>query len=194
MLGSLFHRVRVSRLGWRGRLLGWWLKDNVGFLAAIVLPVLALGSLMSFAFRHQVHVETNRQRDIDLRCLAENIYFEARGEPLKGQFAVAEVTLNRVASPHFPDTVCDVVHDVRWDARRKRRVAHFSWTMLQLKLGWTPGGDAWQQAMAVATNVYDGRHTPVVPNALFFHATSVRPYWAKSKRRIARIGDHIFYR
>lgn len=194
MFNALLYRVRVSRFGWRGRLLVYWLKDNVGFLAALGLPTLILGSIISFAYFDSIRVKENRTRQVDLRCLAENIYFEARGEPLKGQYAVAEVTLNRVASPHFPDTICDVVHDTRWDSRRKRRVAHFSWTALQLKLGFTPGGAAWKEAMAVATDVYDGTHSPVVPDALFFHAIYVKPYWAESKNRIARIGNHIFYR
>jgi N-acetylmuramoyl-L-alanine amidase len=194
MFSSLFYRVRMSRLGWRVRLFQYWLRENAGFLVALVLPIVALGSIVSFAYTDAKRVETSRQRQADLRCLAENVYFEARGEPLRGQYAVAEVTLNRVASRHFPKTVCEVVHDIRWDPRRKRRIAHFSWTQLQLSLGFNPRGAAWQQAMTVATEVYDGVHTPVVGDALFFHATTVKPYWAKSKQRIARIGDHIFYR
>lgn len=194
MFNALLYRVRVSRFGWRGRLLVYWLKDNVGFLAALGLPTLIFGSIIWFAYLDGIRIQENRTREVDLRCLAENIYFEARGEPLQGQYAVAEVTLNRVASPHFPDTICEVVHDTRWDSRRKSRVAHFSWTALQLKLGFTPRGAAWKEAMAVATEVYDGRHTPVVPDALYFHATYVRPYWAGSKKRIAQIGNHIFYR
>jgi N-acetylmuramoyl-L-alanine amidase len=194
MFGTLLYRIRVSAFGWRGRLLIYWLRENIGFLAAIFLPAAILSSIISFAYFDGVRVKDTRVRDTDLRCLAENIYFEARGEPLKGQYAVAEVTWNRVASRHFPDTICEVVHDTRWDVRRKRKVAHFSWTALQLKLGFTPSGEAWEEAMAVATTVYDGKHTPVVPDALFFHATYVRPYWAKSKKRIARIGKHVFYR
>ena len=71
-------------------------------------------------------------------------------------------------------------------------VAHFSWTPFKLRL--ESGSPQWKQAMDVATIVYDGRHTPVVPGALFYHATYVKPYWASSKREVARIGNHIFYR
>jgi N-acetylmuramoyl-L-alanine amidase len=194
MFSDLLYKLRVSRFGWRVRLLGYWLRENVGFLVALCLPIIALSSFVSFAYLDSQRIHSQRQRDVDLRCLAENVYFEARGEPLRGQYAVAEVTMNRVASPHYPDTVCEVVHDIRWDPKRKRRIAHFSWTQVQLSLGFTPGGEAWQQAMTVASEVYEGVHEPVVPNALFFHATNVRPYWAKSKKRIARIGDHVFYR
>ena len=133
-----------------------------------------------------------RQRAIDLRCLAENVYFEARGEPLDGQYAVAEVTLNRLRTRNFPRTICEVVHDTRWDPSRKRFIAHFSWTDLTGLS--TPAGPAWKQAMAVATAAYDDTYAPVVPGALFFHATSVQPAWAKTKRTVAKIGNHIFYR
>lgn len=194
MFDSLLYRVRAWPVGWRGRLFIYWLKDNLGFFVMLTLPIVALGSIMSFAYLDGMRAKETRQRDADLRCLAENVYFEARGEPLRGQYAVAEVTLNRVASPHFPDTICEVVHDIRWDPRRKRRIAHFSWVDLQLKLRLTPRGAAWQQAMTVATEVYDGTHNPVVPDALFFHATTVDPYWAKTKKSVAKIGNHVFYR
>ena len=194
MFRALLHQVRVTLFGWRGRLIVYWLKDHIGFIAAVGLPALILGSIVAFAYFDGIRIQELRTREADLRCLAENVYFEARGEPLQGQYAVAEVTLNRVASPHYPDTICAVVHDTRWDSRRGRVVAHFSWTALQLKLGFTPGDAAWQEAMAVATAVYDGTHQPVVPGALFFHATYVQPYWAKSKVRIAQIGNHVFYR
>lgn len=194
MFSSLRYQVRAWPGVWRVRLLIYWLKDNLGFLVMLALPIVALGGIVFFAYFDGIRIETARQRDVDLRCLAENIYFEARGEPIAGQTAVAEVTLNRVASPHFPKTICEVVHDTRWDSRRKRRTAHFSWTQLQLSLGLKPRGAAWKQAMAVATAVYDGVHTPQVPDALYFHATSIHPYWAKTKKPVATIGHHVFYR
>ena len=192
MFNSLLDRIRTSSLGWRGQLFIYWLKDNGGFLAMVALPVVALGLILHFAYADHVRIGVARQREIDLRCLAENIYFEARGEPTAGQFAVAEVTLNRVASRYFPDTICEVVHDIRWDPRRRRFTAHFSWTELKFRFG--PRGEAWQQAMSVATAVYDGAYTPQVPRALFYHSTSVNPYWAKTKKRVATIGNHVFYR
>jgi len=72
------------------------------------------------------------------------------------------------------------------------RVADFSWTELGALS--PPDGPAWKQAMAVASTVYDDLNTPVVPGALFYHATSVRPGWSRNRRAVATIGNHIFYR
>jgi spore germination cell wall hydrolase CwlJ-like protein len=127
-----------------------------------------------------------------LQCLAENIYFEARGEPLDGQRAVAEVTLNRTRSPYFPHTICAVVHETQWDPLRRRLVAHFSWTELSALS--EPTGSAWKQAMTVASAAYDDTYMQVVPGALFYHAISIRPDWARTKTAVATIGNHIFYR
>ena len=127
-----------------------------------------------------------------LACLARNVYFEARGEPITGQFAVAEVTMNRKASRLFPRTVCEVVYQKSWDPIRKRQVAAFSWTEFGTMP--EPRGEEWQRAQQVARAVYYNRYQPQLQGALYFHATYIRPEWAKEKRRIARIGRHVFYR
>ena len=136
--------------------------------------------------------EAAATRDVEIKCLAENVYHEARGEPLEGQYAVAEVTMNRVRSTRFPDSVCEVVHEKRWDVRRRRDVGAFSWTELDALR--PPRGAAWQQALEVAAAVYDGEHKPRVPNALFYHANYIKPSWARANRRVATIGSHVFYR
>lgn len=192
MFRSLLYQASCWPVVWRGRLFIHWLKEHLGFFAMLGLPILSLGFIVHFAYADHIRIVVARQRNVDLQCLAENIYFEARGEPLAGQYAVAEVTLNRVASPHFPDTVCEVVHEARWDPLRMRRVAAFSWTELQVTH--SPRGAAWRQAIAAATAVYDDTHTPVVSDALFYHATTIDPYWAKTKKSVATIGNHIFYR
>ena len=191
-------RFRPAAL--RRRIVFYWLAREGGgitSLAMLALPVLALLSIVAFAYSNRSsdrprRLEVAQQRSAELRCLAENIYYEARGEPLNGQYAVAEVTLNRVRSPHFPKTVCAVVHDTRWDPQRRRFVAHFSWTQMQDR--GEPWGPLWQQSMAVATAVLDDAHMPIVPDALYYHADSVQPYWANPKRSVARIGSHVFYR
>lgn len=195
MLRSLLYEVRIWPAVWRHRLSLYWQvgeKGHLAFIAMLAVPFVVLGLIIQFAYTDQLRKDAARQRARDLRCLAENIYFEARSESLKGQYAVAEVTMNRLASPLFPDTLCDVVYDTRWDRLRRRLTAHFSWT--QLKITAEPKGAAWNQAMQVAATVYDKKHTPVVPDALFYHATYVNPYWASSKRKIVKIGNHIFYR
>lgn len=200
MFRSLLNEIRFWTGVWRRRLVFYWRvgdKEHLGFVALLAIPVIVLGLIIQFAFASKEALDGSRaraahERALELRCLAENIYFEARGESLKGQYAVAEVTMNRLASPHFPDTVCEVVYDTRMDRVRRRLVAHFSWTAFGFKP--PPSGPAWDQSMEVATAVYDKNFVPVVPNALFYHATSVNPYWARSNRIVARIGNHIFYR
>jgi spore germination cell wall hydrolase CwlJ-like protein len=205
MFTSLLHEARIWPTVWR-RKLAWYglrdAKDSLSFLAMLGIPVLALVGIVYIAYFQGSRVapasvqvsqrEIERAQRRDLECLAENIYFEARGEPIAGQYAVAEVTLNRTMAPNFPHTICAVVHEMRWDPGRRRYVADFSWTELG---DLSPDdGQAWQRAMAVANAVYDDEHEPVVPGALFYHATSVRPGWARARKAIATIGNHIFYR
>ena len=192
--------MRFRPSAWRRRIVFLWLAregGGISSVAMLALPLLALFSIVAFAYSSRSRVESRRvevaqDRALELRCLAENIYYEARGEPLNGQYAVAEVTLNRVRSPYFPKTICAVVHDTRWDPQRRRFVAHFSWTQMQDR--GDPWGPHWQQSIAVATAVINDAHTPIVPDALYYHATSVQPYWANSRRSVARIGNHVFYR
>jgi len=198
MFRSLLYEVRIWPMLWRRRLAMYWHvgeKDNLVFFVMLLLPIFVLGCIVHFAYTDQTaaRISAAQQRAIDLRCLAENIYFEARGEPLRGQYAIAEVTMNRLAAPSFPKTICEVVHDTRWDRLRRRLVAHFSWTRFALSSE-PPSGRAWEQAMVVASSVYDRTHIPVVPKALHYHATRVHPYWADGKQPIAKIGNHIFYR
>jgi spore germination cell wall hydrolase CwlJ-like protein len=207
MFTSLLDEVRIWPVLWRRRLAYSWPhrdRGNLAFLAVIGLMILAVAAIIYFAYQEEPRTEpipaevvqrqTNRaqRRANELRCLAENIYFEARGEPLAGQYAVAEVTLNRTQAQHFPHTVCEVVHETRWDPGRRRYVADFSWTESGTLS--PEDGPAWKQAMTIATAVYDDTNEPLVPGALFYHATSVRPGWASTRTAVARIGNHIFYR
>ena len=207
MLTSLLHEVRFWPHLWRRRLSDSWRfrrHEHLGFVLVLALVVTAVAGVIYVAYRdgtsiEPVRMETvqrdearARQRDDDLQCLAENVYFEARGEPLAGQFAVAEVTLNRTHARNFPRTICAVVHETRWDPVRRRHTADFSWTELGAL---TPeDGAAWKQAMKVANATYDELSPSLVPEALYYHATSVRPDWARSRRTVATIGNHIFYR
>jgi N-acetylmuramoyl-L-alanine amidase len=205
MFNSLIQEARILPGVWRRRVNYYWRfseKQNLAFGAMLLLPLIGVGAIVYFAYTKPAPVnvvevesalrEAAFQRATDLRCLAENVYFEARGEPLKGQYAVAEVTLNRVRSRHFPKTVCEVVHEKRWDPSRRRFVAHFSWTELGPLS--QPSGPAWDQAMSVAKAAYDATYSPVVPGALFYHATRIQPAWAKTQRVVTTIGRHIFYR
>jgi spore germination cell wall hydrolase CwlJ-like protein len=173
----------------------WW--SNVRFYwhttnktAWVVLAVAGL-VLAGFGWLLRAMFAEQAERQ-DLHCLALNIYYEARGEPRAGQFAVAEVTMNRVASEYFPDTVCAVVYQKRWDYLRKRYVSAFSWT--ELDRNPMPEGREWQRAREIAEAVYYERHDPKLEGVLHYHATRIKPSWARGRKPVARIGKHLFYR
>ncbi len=201
MFRSLLWRFRLSPAAlriddWRRDLCYYaciWRKENPSFFLAAALPFIVLGGLLHFAYADRIRAELERRRLTDITCLARNVYFEARGEPIAGQLAVAEVTLNRLASKRFPDTVCEVVHEKKWDVIRRRYVGAFSWTELD-STARPEKGIPWQRAMAAATAVYDNQEAPRVHGALFYHARNIEPRWAQTKQPVAKIGRHIFYR
>lgn len=170
---------------WKLRL--FWYRLELGAVAFFAVAALVIASLVAallgvFAERD---ARAERERKVDeqsLACLARNVYFEARGEPLAGQYAVAEVTMNRRGWGPFRKSVCAVVYEP----------GAFSWTSVRgLR---EPAGKPWAGAQRVAEAVYRQRHAPTLHGALYYHATYVKPDWAKDKRQVAHIGQHIFYR
>ena len=123
-------------------------------------------------------------------CLARGIYFEARGEPELGQAAVAQVILNRVKAPAFPDTICGVVYQNKeW---RNRCQFSFACDGIEDKIT-SPG--AWALAQKVAREVTNGKvWLTDVGDATNYHANYVSPRWATAMKKVERIGAHIFYR
>jgi spore germination cell wall hydrolase CwlJ-like protein len=117
-----------------------------------------------------------------LHCLALNVYHEARSEPDQGKFAVAQVTLNRVRSARYPNSICEVV----WQRRQ------FSWTR-DGRPDRPRNQAAWAHALWVAVLARDFHPLNMVGRATHYHADYVRPMWASSHRRVGRIGRHIFY-
>jgi len=190
---SLPERLTDAR---RAARIAWYRADLDAIALALIVGavLLALGFAMHSVFaRHERVRERALERErASLECLARNVYYEARGEPLAGQYAVAEVTMNRAASGKFPDTVCGVVHEKRWDEIRGRYVGAFAWTEFYVLP--EPGGEAWAAAQKVAADVYFRRAAPQLDGATHFHATYIRPSWAKERKRVARIGGHVFYR
>jgi spore germination cell wall hydrolase CwlJ-like protein len=123
------------------------------------------------------------------RCLTEAIYFEARGEPVPGQAAVAEVILNRVDSPRWPDTVCSVVNQ----GTGRLHACQFSYTCDgQPEVVTEPR--AWERAGKIARLLLDGAARQLTGEATHYHADYVDPYWASVYPRTAVVGTHIFYR
>ena len=120
----------------------------------------------------------------DLFCMAKNIYHEAGSEPTLGKYAVAQVTINRMKSPQYKDTVCSVVFEPY----------QFSWANYHGRRWTTPRGENWQEAKRIARDVLEnGKRIHGLDDALFYHATYVRPSWSRKFDRVTRIGLHIFY-
>ncbi len=125
--------------------------------------------------------------DVEWHCLRKALYFESRGESLKGQFAVAEVILNRVDSPRYPQSVCGVVN------QGGRNGCQFSYNcdgitdVMHEK-------DAVDRAGRIARIMLDGAPRQLTDGATHFHTRAVNPRWAHAFPRTASIGAHLFYR
>lgn len=123
-----------------------------------------------------------------LRCLTQAVYYEAAYEPLKGRRAVAQVVLNRMRHPAFPNSVCGVVYQ-----GVNRPVCQFSFTC-DGSLNRRPNPAVWAEAEMVARDALGGHVEQSVGYSTHYHANYVSPYWAPKLVKIAKIGAHIFYR
>lgn len=156
-----------------------------------------------------------------LECLAQNIYYEAKGETTEGKIAVGVVTLNRAQEKYFGNSICNAVNqrieytrkstvtqiktvnlngNVDYDVKtinriKKQVVCQFSWRC-QPNLPKPKSKDKnWQESQEIAKQLLAGNIAAEeqLTDALYFHASSSRPQWAKSKQQVKRIGGHIFY-
>ena len=129
-------------------------------------------------------------RERQLRCLTQNIYWEAASEPFEGKVAVAQVTMNRAASGQFPGDVCAVVYQK--NVVYSRVVCQFSWYCdgtHRVKPIYQP---LYRESAEVAKKVLlENFRLPSLKNAMYYHADYVKPGWGKTP--IAKIGHHIFY-
>lgn len=124
------------------------------------------------------------------RCLAAGVYFEARGESTKGQAAVAQVILNRVKNPTYPNTICGVVYQN--DDWKNRCQFSFACDGIKDKIG---DSFHWKKAEEVALAVTSGEiYLPEVGGSTHYHAVYVKPGWARTMEKMKKIGSHIFYR
>ena len=122
-------------------------------------------------------------RGAEHECLANAVYFETRGEPLKGQLSVAEVIVNRARSGRFPRNLCGVV----------KQKGQFSFVRGGRLPSVPRNSPAWRKAVAVAHIALADLADGAAPRALFFHAKRVKPSW-RGLQRIASVGNHVFYR
>ena len=166
----LFSRLTTSHIQW------------IGITVFAICIISFFTNLVTSKYQHE-----------ETLCLALNIYHEGRGEPVLGKYAIATVTLNRVASKNYPDNVCQVVYQRSYSQKLKRYIGGFSWT--QDDIADTPmEPKAWTDAYEIAKDVYQGeQHSEDLSDALFYHANYVKPYWIKNKQPIKTIGRHIFY-
>ena len=127
----------------------------------------------------------------DVTWLAKNIYFEAANQATAGRIAVLMVTLNRVAHDRFPDNIKDVVTQ----GGTKLHRCQFSWYCdgkPDKIRDWEAFNEIKQLVLAYMHIV--SKATDITSGAIYYHATYVRPKWASQKKKIIRIGDHIFYK
>ena len=132
-----------------------------------------------------------------LFCLAMAIYFEARGEPMVGQVAVAQVVINRVTDYRYPDDVCAVVKEgyyYSWDKNKPiKDKCQFSF-FCDVKPETINDLTAWGFALDIAQATMEGYLYDTTSGSTHYHAYYVTPHWAKYFTRTVRINDHIFYR
>ncbi len=125
----------------------------------------------------------------DESCLADAIYFEARGEPETGQEAVAQVILNRATSGKYPKSVCGVVYQ----GQSKRNACQFSFAC-DGKPETKKERKAWDRAKSIAKAMAKGgKQVSSLETATHYHATYVKPRWASKMKKLSTIGGHVFY-
>lgn len=129
----------------------------------------------------------NQKKQLD--CLAKNMYHESKGEGSFGWLAVGMVTMNRVESKRYPNTVCKVVY------QNNGKVWQFSWAGTKKKLT-KPKKELYNEIYQLAILIYlhHSKMHDVTDDALFFHADYVSPYWSKKMQKTTKIGRHIFYK
>jgi spore germination cell wall hydrolase CwlJ-like protein len=172
---------------------------RIAIFLLILLPFLIIPSITTSA----------DEESPEFICLVENIYFESKGESMRGKIAVGVVTLNRVKDPRYPSTICEVVKQgpVResWKTRQDSTLAadqrlynpvrhrcQFSW--------WCDGykerikyDENWIDSVKAAKSALTGKYDDLVDGATHYHAVYVTPEWANRLRFIVQIDNHKFY-
>lgn len=138
---------------------------------------------------NQKEIQQRRVQLAEENCLARAIYFEARSESELGQIAVAKVVLNRVKDPEYPNTICGVVYQ----GSGRRNACQFSFACDGLPDD-VKSAAAWSKAKRLAKKTIAGdAKVAALTTATNYHADYVKPKWAKSMKRLVKIGRHIFY-
>lgn len=172
----------------------------VKFITALlmILAVVCSASLFSFVMQtklakqsFQMSSVTAESRERQLACLAKNIYHEAGNQPFEGKVAVAQVTLNRVSSGQFPNDICQTVYQK--NKIMEKVVCQFSWVCDHVVLTKKIQNNMYDESMVVAKKVLlEGFRLPSLEDAMYFHGDYINPGWRREK--VAKIGNHIFYK
>ena len=153
----------------------------------LILIVVFMETLPGNADSHEVDKDS-------LNCLAKNIYFEARGEEIIGQYAIGLVTLNRVKDKDFPNNICDVVYqEIKINNKIVKYKCQFSWYCDGVSDEVRPT-ENWYKSQIVALQLLDGKFGGIIEGATHYHATYVDPQWRHELTFIGQVGDHLFYR
>ena len=166
----------------------------ISFLMVITVVVnvttYRLGALKADNASWQLDHVSVKERTQQLECLTRNIYWEAASEPFEGKVAVAQVTMNRVASGKFASDVCGVVYQK--NIVYEKVICQFSWYCDGTYKTKPVYGVMWKESEEVAKKVLlEGFRLPSLQKAMYFHADYLKPQWGKPP--IAQIGHHIFY-
>lgn len=160
--------------------------------------IIALLVLMSYPMAAQANMNVlfTPENEPEAWCLAQNIYYEARGSNLADQAAVADVVLNRVKDTRYPNTICKVVKQGRQYASGQmiRNQCQFSW-YCDGKSDYPRDKESWSKAQQTAyMMIYYEDYRGISEGATHYHADYVAPSWARDMQLVGRIGVHIFYR
>ena len=120
-------------------------------------------------------------------CLASTIYHESRNQSIIGQYAVADVTINRVKHDKYPDNICDVIsqpHQYSWYRGKRRLIPNTTNTISKV---------AWRKAILIAKISLNTPNVVFDESVIYFHSVDVKPSWSKHMVFVAKIEDHIFY-
>ena len=164
-------------------------KFNLSALFSSARPKIRKSASQVEYSRAWVDGQPKASGDDNWKCLSEALYFEARGETVKGQFAVAEVIMNRVKSARFPGSLCGVIKQ----GTGKKYQCQFTYTCDGRKEVISEPR-AYDRVAKIARMVIDGSHEDLTQGATHYHTTAVRPAWARVYTHTAKIGVHMFYR
>ena len=171
---------------------------SMALVTAMLFSLVAVYQVTQIKLRHlrvalddRSEIVTVHDRERQLKCMADNIYYEAAMEPAEGKLAVAQVVMNRTESPDFPKDICQVIY--QRNSFYQTVVCQFTW-LCDGSVGRRPvQPQQYAESMEAAKKVLlEGFRLPSLKNALYYHADYVNPRW--NKEQVAKIGRHIFYK